>query len=200
MSVAGQPPVVATTRGRRASPAAGASTRWRPGSSPRPRSSSSSGSSIRPSPRSSAASTTATATSSSGSTTTRRCSRTTSSCRSIINNAPLGRDRAGARHGDRAHLRRPDRAGQLVGRVQDGRVHADGDLGLRGRHHVADRLHQGARPGRAQRRDLRGEGRLQRVRRPHAGATLDRRRDRARRSRGSRSGSRSSPATSPCSG
>ena len=90
---------------------------------------------------------------------------------------PLARDRAGPRHGDRAHLRRPHRAGQLVGRVQDGRVHADGDLRLRGRHHVANRLHQGARPGRAQRRHLRGEGRVQRVGRPHAGATLDRRRD-----------------------
>ena len=46
----------------------------------------------------------------------------------------------------------------------------------------------------------RGEGRVQRVRRPHTGPTLDRRRDRARRSRGSRSRTSPSPATWPCSG
>ena len=45
----------------------------------------------------------------------------------------LAAHRAGVRDGDWAHLRRPDRAGPLVGRVQDGRLHADGDLGVRGR-------------------------------------------------------------------
>ena len=63
----------------------------------------------------------------------------------IKNNFDLARGRAGARHRDRAHLRRPHRTDPLVGRVQDRRLHADGDLRVRGRDHLADHVRAGSR-------------------------------------------------------
>ena len=46
----------------------------------------------------------------------------------------------------RADLRRADRAGPLGGRLQDGGLPADGDLGLRDRRHLADHVPAGSRP------------------------------------------------------
>ena len=43
-------------------------------------------------------------------------------------------------------LRRPDREDPLGGRVQDGDLPADGDLGLRDRRHLADHVPAGSRP------------------------------------------------------
>ena len=93
-------------------------------------------------------------TTSSGSTTTRRSSRRHADDRDQ-EQRDLGRGRAGVRDRDRAHLRRPDRAGQLVGRVQDGRLHADGDLRVRRRRDLADHVRAGPDLRRGQRRDRR---------------------------------------------
>ena len=91
---------------------------------------------------------------SSGSTTTRRSSRRHPPT-SIKNSAIWVARRPGDRHGDRARLRRAHRARPLGGRVQDGRLHADGDLALRDRRDLARHVHQGSEPGRRQRRHRR---------------------------------------------
>ena len=77
---------------------------------------------------------------------------TTDTTRTAIkNNADLGRGGAGAGHGDRARLRRADRAHPLGGGVQDRRLHADGGVALRRRRDLADHVPAGAVAGRAQR-------------------------------------------------
>ena len=63
----------------------------------------------------------------------------------------LGRGRAGVRHRDRPDLRRAHRARALGGRVQDGRLPADGDLRVRDRRDVADHVPAGPEPRRDQR-------------------------------------------------
>ena len=58
-------------------------------------------------------------------------------------------------------LRRLDGAGQLVGRLQDRGLHADGHLGLRSGHHVAHHLHPGSGAGCLERGDRGRPGHLQ---------------------------------------
>ena len=57
----------------------------------------------------------------------------------------------GARHRVRADLRGAHRARALGGRVQDRRLPADGDLGVRHRRHLADHVPAGSEPRRDQR-------------------------------------------------
>ena len=77
----------------------------------------------------------------------------------------------GLRDGAGADLRRPHRARPLVGRVQDGGVHADGDLAARGRRDLAPDVHPGSEPGHGQRRDRGGQGRVRAAGRvTHGGA------------------------------
>ncbi len=107
----------------------------------------------------------------------------------------------GVRHRDRPDLRGADRARPLVGRVQDGRVPADGDLGVRDRRDVADHVPAGperrggqrARPGRGGRGQLAGRA-AERTRRRR------RRLDRLGVDRAASCRRRSSPAASRCSG
>ena len=75
-------------------------------------------------------------------------------------------------HHLRADLRRPDGAGQLVGRLQDRGLHANGHLGLRSGYHVAHRVHPGSGPGRAERRDCGGSGHGEPARCPLRGEAL----------------------------
>ena len=72
---------------------------------------------------------------------------------------PLAPDRAGVRHRDRARVRGPPRADPLLGRVQGGRLHADGDLALRRGRDLAADVREGPDPGHDQRRDRGREGR-----------------------------------------
>ena len=65
---------------------------------------------------------------------------------------------------DRARLRRAHRARPLGGRVQDGRLPADGDLGVRDRRDLADHVPAGSEPRRDQR--ARQDGRRRRSARP----------------------------------
>ena len=62
----------------------------------------------------------------------------------------------GVRDRARADLRRADRTRELGGRLQDGRLPPDGDLGLRHRRHLADHVRAGPEPRRDQRGRARG--------------------------------------------
>ena len=64
---------------------------------------------------------------------------------------PLGGVRADHGDGGRARLRGARRACALVGRVPDRDLHADGDLGVRGRRHLAAGVREGPRPRSRQR-------------------------------------------------
>ena len=88
----------------------------------------------------------------------------------------LGRRRAGARHGVRADLRGAHRARALGGRVQDGRLPADGDLRLRDRRDLADHVPAGPEPRRDQRARQVGRRASSARRRALDGVAVDRRR------------------------
>ena len=123
----------------REAPAAGAATGWRPGSSRPPRSSSSSGWSIRPSRRSSAASYDRSGDAFVGLDNYQTMFTNDLIVTSIKNNAIwVGIVPALVTIIGLIFAVLTERV-QLGRRVQDSRVHADGDLGLRGRRHVAHR-------------------------------------------------------------
>ena len=86
---------------------------------------------------------------------------------------PLAPDRPRVRDGGRPDLRRAHRAGALVGRVQDRRLHADGDLGLRRGRHLARDGPEGPRHRRHERGDPGGQG----LRHPAGSAFLGEARD-----------------------
>ncbi len=87
----------------------------------------------------------------------------------------LGPFRPRVRHRYRARLRRARREGAVLGRLQDGRVHADGDLAVRCGRHLARDVRAGARPGRRERRDRGRQGRGDLAGRALERAALDRR-------------------------
>ncbi len=109
---------------------------------------------------------------------------------------PLDPGRPGFRDGDRAHLRRPPRAGALRNRFQGRGLHAHGDLAVRGGRHLATDVREGPRPGHGQRRGRGREGRGEALRGPLGGATRRRTGFRVGRRVGSSSRRHSSPAAS----
>ena len=81
----------------------------------------------------------------------RRSSPTTPSLTAIKQQRDLGGRRARRGHRARPDLRGAHRTGALGHRVQAGRLHADGDLDARRRHHLPAGLRAGPGPGRRQR-------------------------------------------------